>query len=110
FQKFLDDPDAQPNNMAEISVSNAKPRALEAGMVRISQNDNTIVNYFNGPPTKTMVSKGELLIKLMTESYLKIIYGNEPVDYFDTFVQECKKNGGDDITKEVNEWYQSVKK
>lgn len=108
FQKFLDNPDAEPANMAEISVSKAKPRMLEAGLVRISQNENTIVNYFNGPPTKTMVSKGELLIKLMTESYLKIIYGNEPIDYFDTFVQEWKKNGGDEITKEVNEWYKSV--
>lgn len=108
FQKFLDNPEAEPANMAEISVSKAKPRMLEAGLVRISQNENTIVNYFNGPPTKTMVSKGELLIKLMTESYLKIIYGNEPIDYFDTFVQEWKKNGGDEITKEVNEWYKSV--
>lgn len=109
FQKFLSDPDAEPDNMAEISVSKAKPRMLEAGIVRVSQNDNVIVNYFNGPPTKTMVSKGELLIKLMTESYLKIIYGDEPVDYFDTFVEEWKKNGGDQMTEEVNEWYENVK-
>lgn len=108
FQKFLNDPDAEPANMAEIGVSRANERTLEAQLVRISQNDNVIVNYFNGPPTKTMVSKGELLIKLMTESYLKIIYGDEPVDYFDTFVEEWQRNGGDDITREVNEWYESV--
>ncbi|MEV5026825.1 extracellular solute-binding protein [Paenibacillus sp. LPE1-1-1.1] len=110
FEKFLNDPDAEPSNITEISVSKADPRMLEAGLVRISQNESTVVNYFSAAPTKTMISKGELLNKLTNETYLKIIYGNEPVDYFDEFVEQWKKNGGDEITKEVNEWYASVKK
>ncbi|MBW5445778.1 hypothetical protein GE107_06850 [Cohnella sp. CFH 77786] len=34
-----------------------------------------------------MKSKGELLKKLATESYLKIIYGEKPIEYFDEFVK-----------------------
>ncbi|MNF06612.1 hypothetical protein D3C80_2066010 [compost metagenome] len=55
-----------------------------------------------------MESKGELLSKLERESYLKIIYGEQPVDYFDEFVKQWKLNGGDQIIKEVNEWYKET--
>ena len=32
-----------------------------------------------------------------------------PVESFDKFVETWKAGGGEQITKEVNEWYQSVK-
>ena len=57
--------------------------------------------------TPAMKSKGELLKKLATESYLKIIYGEEPLEYFDVFVQQWMDNGGKQITEEVNEWYKN---
>lgn len=41
--------------------------------------------------------------------YTKIIYGEEPIKAFDKFVEDWKANGGDQITQEINEWYQSVK-
>lgn len=108
--KLKDDPEAEPSNWMEARLATSTARQLAAGIVRISQNDSAVENLFTGAPTKTMKAKTEMLTKLATESYLKIIYGQEPVDYFDSFVEQWKKSGGDEITKEVNAWYDSVKK
>lgn len=54
-----------------------------------------------------MNEKMAYLDKLETETYTRIIMGTQPVDYFDSFVQEWMNNGGTEITAEVNEWYQS---
>lgn len=51
--------------------------------------------------TKTMESKWATLDKLEKETFLKIIMNAAPVDAFDHFVQEWKKQGGDQITAEV---------
>ncbi|MGO4539865.1 extracellular solute-binding protein [Paenibacillus sp. 2TAB19] len=66
-------------------------------------------NYYMGPLTETMQSKNELLNKLLNETYSKIIYGQQPIDSFDEMVENWKKSGGEQITKEVNDWYNSVK-
>ncbi|WP_276353747.1 extracellular solute-binding protein [Cohnella caldifontis] len=65
---------------------------------------------FTGGTTNTMSAKGDYLNKLEMETFSKIIFGNEPVDSFDAFVEEWKKQGGDEITAEVNEWYKGVNK
>ncbi|KHF31042.1 hypothetical protein CM49_06447 [Paenibacillus sp. P1XP2] len=52
-----------------------------------------------------MVEKREILNRKRDEIFLKIIMNQVPIDEFDKFVEEWKKLGGDDITKEVNEWY-----
>lgn len=80
---------------------------------------NTITGYYKenkllkqsvwfGAPTMSMRTKGATLDKLQAESYVKIITGNSPIDSFDTFVSNWKKLGGDDITKEVNDWYKTT--
>ncbi|MFU1798465.1 extracellular solute-binding protein [Paenibacillus azoreducens] len=53
--------------------------------------------------TKTMELKNATLSKMEKETYLKIIMGKEPLDSFDAFVEQWKKLGGDQITKEVRE-------
>ena len=50
------------------------------------------------------------LNKLMTDSYIKIITGEQPISYFDTFVTNWKSNGGDIILKEANDFYAQSKK
>ncbi|MNH33226.1 hypothetical protein D3C78_778740 [compost metagenome] len=55
-----------------------------------------------------MAQKGELLRKMEDETFLKIIYGQDSADAFDSFVEKWKSSGGNDITREVNEWYQAV--
>lgn len=70
------------------------------------ENNLLKVNAFNGAPTDTMAQKGSILrdmeIKMMTE----IILG-KPIELFDEFVANWKQSGGDQITKEVNDWYTS---
>ncbi|SFK94651.1 putative aldouronate transport system substrate-binding protein [Paenibacillus sp. 1_12] len=53
--------------------------------------------------TKTMEGKWATLDKLEKETFLKIIMGAAPLDTFDQFVQDWKKQGGDQITTEVDE-------
>ncbi|WP_199616119.1 extracellular solute-binding protein [Paenibacillus alkalitolerans] len=53
--------------------------------------------------TKTMESRWANLEKLETETFLKIIMGAAPLESFDKFVDDWKKQGGDKITGEVEE-------
>jgi len=59
--------------------------------------------YF-GPPTPTMGEKNSTLDTLVKETFTKIIMGAAPIEEFDKFVANWKQLGGDQITKEVNEW------
>ncbi|WP_239566161.1 extracellular solute-binding protein [Paenibacillus sacheonensis] len=59
--------------------------------------------YF-GPPTPTMGEKSSTLDTLLKETFTKIIMGAASIDEFDKFVENWKQLGGDQITKEVNEW------
>lgn len=64
------------------------------------------VNYVRSiatSQTKTMEMKWANLKKLEDETFLKIILGTVPLDEFDAFVAKWKDQGGDQITKEVNE-------
>ncbi|MFD0711853.1 extracellular solute-binding protein [Paenibacillus sp. GCM10027626] len=59
---------------------------------------------YYGPPTPTMGEKNSTLDTLVKETFTKIIMGAASIDEFDKFVSDWKKLGGDEITKEVNEW------
>ena len=50
------------------------------------------------------------LITYRDETFIKIIKGELSVDYYDTYVQEWMKRGGETLTKEANEWYNAKKK
>lgn len=50
------------------------------------------------------------LEKLIQETFTAIINSEEDLSYFDTFVEEFNKNGGEQLIKEANEWYSSLSK
>jgi putative aldouronate transport system substrate-binding protein len=54
--------------------------------------------------TKTMESRWANLQKMEDETFLKIVMGVAPLDSFDKFVEDWKKQGGDKITEEVAEF------
>ncbi|MEY9094243.1 extracellular solute-binding protein [Paenibacillus sp. RC84] len=85
-----------------------KPENWAAAKVVMSQRDIRKQNYFTGAATPTMVSKWNLLRQSEMETFNKIIYGKLPITAFDEFVANWKANGGEQITKEVNDWYKSV--
>ncbi|MFD3260032.1 extracellular solute-binding protein [Paenibacillus lentus] len=72
------------------------------------QEDNYIFDAFYGAPTPTMVEKLATLEKMEEEVFTKIIMG-QSLDNFDKFVEDWKKLGGEQITKEVNEWAEKNK-
>lgn len=53
--------------------------------------------------TPTMETKWTTLKKLEDETLLKIVLGDKSVDEFDKFVEQWKKLGGDEITKEITD-------
>lgn len=56
--------------------------------------------------TPTMEKRWTNLKKKEDETFLKIIIGEEPIEAFDTFVEEWKAEGGADIIAEVQELLQ----
>lgn len=65
--------------------------------------NNMVYDGFYGSPTPTMVEKLSTLDKMEEEVFTKIIMG-QSIDSFDKFVEDWKKLGGDQITKEINDW------
>jgi len=53
--------------------------------------------------TKTMERKWANLDKMEQETFYKIVMGEQPLDSFDKFVADWKAQGGDEITKEVQD-------
>ncbi|KQY94784.1 ABC transporter substrate-binding protein [Paenibacillus sp. Root52] len=79
------------------------PESSQAVIKHYRDNDLIVMNEFIYAPTRTMNTKQATLDKLRAETFLKIIYGNLPIDEFENFVANWKKLGGDQITQEVNE-------
>ncbi|WP_337102187.1 extracellular solute-binding protein [Paenibacillus sp. YIM B09110] len=62
---------------------------------------------FYGIATPTMSEKLETLRKMEIEMVTKVIMGN-PISDFDKFVADWKQIGGEQITREVNDWFEST--
>jgi putative aldouronate transport system substrate-binding protein len=63
-----------------------------------------VITELQGSDTATLASKRATLEKLEKDTFTKIILG-ESIDEFDKFVDNWKKLGGDEITKEMNATY-----
>ncbi|PWV92117.1 carbohydrate ABC transporter substrate-binding protein (CUT1 family) [Paenibacillus cellulosilyticus] len=81
-----------------------------AAVVLMGQKDAGLMNMYTGPTTETMKTKFDYLKKIEAQTFNEIIYGEKPADAFDKFVETWKSSGGDQITAEVNTWYDGIKK
>jgi len=79
------------------------PTATRAAQNYYRTNDLYMKNQFYGVPTTTMSSRQALLQTMEDQVFTEIIRGND-IGQFDTFVKNWKSQGGDQITKEVNDW------
>ena len=61
-----------------------------------------VYNAYNGQ-TETMETNGVNLKKMEEETFSKIVMGKADISEFDTFVENWKSQGGDQILKEINE-------
>ncbi len=102
----------KPENSAQLRAASQfenTPDTAEGYVIAGEHRDALIPNLFNAEPTETMKKSWEQLQTMEKQAYTNIIYGKEPIEAFDTFVEEWKKQGGDAITEEVNAWYETVK-
>ncbi|NOU74119.1 extracellular solute-binding protein [Paenibacillus sp. LMG 31458] len=72
---------------------------------------NIVVDPLSFAPPLEAIGKYNLkLQKLMEDTFLKYITGAEQLENYDKFVTQWKADGGDEMTKAVNEWYAANKK
>ncbi|MGG6310381.1 extracellular solute-binding protein [Paenibacillus macerans] len=67
-------------------------------------NRNILPNAFYGVPTPAM-GKYSKKLDALDDVFVKIIMGVEPLGAFDQYAALWKQEGGDEMTKEVNQWY-----
>ncbi|MCS7222695.1 MAG: extracellular solute-binding protein [Anaerolineae bacterium] len=67
-----------------------------------------IINEFFGNPTDAMQKLLPDLNTLESEVFTNIVIGNEPLDRFDSFVEEWWEKGGEQVTADVNAWYKAT--
>ncbi|WP_442951728.1 extracellular solute-binding protein [Paenibacillus sp. GYB006] len=98
-----------PSTPFEKKLDASVPTAmLEAAKLVLDQKDISLKQMFTGAPTMTMQMNNDILTKMEKDTFSQIIYGKSSIDAFDSFVEKWKSSGGDQMTQEVNEWYQSV--
>lgn len=84
------------------------PIELQSATDVWNQREFSVKNAFTGGTTPTMQLKWDYLKKLELQTYSDIVFGEASVDSFDDFIAEWNEQGGEQITQEVNEWYNSV--
>ncbi|MHA6480989.1 type 2 periplasmic-binding domain-containing protein [Paenibacillus sp. strain BS8-2] len=101
----------EPKTSAEKRAAMSNPSTLKAAEIVDDgwKNGDAVAQEFTGAPTPAMQSKSGILVKLEGDTFISMIYGKKAIDDFDNFVKEWKSIGGEDITKEANEWYQKTK-
>ena len=72
-------------------------------------NDMIKMELFTGPQTPTMMARATTLQWEEIGMFNAIVTGEQPVSYFDTWVSSWMQKGGEQVTKEVNEWYAANK-
>ena len=82
------------------------PEGTEVEVSKAIENDAYMIDAFTGAPTESMPEYNSVLKSMTDQMITDIIRGEKPVDYFEEYVVDWKANGGDQITEEVNEWYE----
>lgn len=66
--------------------------------------ENGIYNHLE-VATPALIQYSSELIHMRDRAYISIITGDQPVESFDTFVEEFMEAGGQQVLTEANEWY-----
>ena len=88
---------AEKLNPAQIEWAKSLPQFQTGGY------SNTLMPI----TTASMPQYWTSMDTLRQTAYIQIITGEQPVDYFDSFVEQWYAMGGEAITAEANDWYHS---
>ncbi|MBB6637194.1 extracellular solute-binding protein [Cohnella thailandensis] len=80
------------------------PSGSQSVLNEYYSNKRYVGTEFYGAATPAMTTKQSTLNKLIVQEFTKIIVGNSSIDEFDRLVKDWNKIGGEQITKEVNDW------
>jgi putative aldouronate transport system substrate-binding protein len=72
---------------------------------RIGTENRWVVSRMQGPVPEEIAAYGSTLNDILTEGFIQIIVGQQPVSYFDTLVAQWKAAGGDNCTQVMNQVY-----
>ena len=112
-QRFKDIADGKTpetgDQLFAAGLKESDPTQFDSYLISYDLKEQCLPSLFNGEPTETMKKNMEQLQTMEKQAYTNIIYGKADIDSFDKFVEDWKAKGGEKITKEVNEWYKSVK-
>ena len=92
-------------NLDSDLAKNYLPRLvsiLVGGAPSVNDKYIPVYNAYNGQ-TETMQAKWANLKKMEEETFAKIVMGKADISEFDTFVENWKNQGGDQILKEIND-------
>lgn len=84
-------------------MQQGSPKSAYRISKEIIDNDEIIKDAYWGQHVETLLNSGSTLDDILTEGFTKIIVGEEPIEYFDTLVENWEAAGGEAATKEVNE-------
>lgn len=73
------------------------------------QNDLYEYDKFFGNPPKSQLDNEAILNTMFTEYAMKIVTNEYPVEKYDEFVDQWYLQGGEAWTKDVNDWYATVR-
>ncbi|MCL2361088.1 MAG: extracellular solute-binding protein [Defluviitaleaceae bacterium] len=71
------------------------------------ENSLILSNAFTGALTPAMANYGSFLNTMKLEAFTRIIMGIDDLDAFDEFAEHWWNLGGEQMTAEVNEWFDS---
>lgn len=104
YLKYLENPD---DGVAwGTYFSRLDPEGGVANMIKTVENAEIIYDevYITTP---MLASRKPELDKLRDNTIISMVMGETPISDFDKYVEQWKAQGGDDIAKELNEWYQN---
>jgi len=105
FDSFIRYESGQTGYDVQNKYMNAYGKLLQADLAK---NLNIKAAYYPSV-TPTQELRWANLTDMELLAYTKIIMGQEPVSYFDTFVRDWYAQGGTAITNEVNDQYRASK-
>ncbi len=84
-------------------LQQGSPKSAYRISKEVIDNERYIKDAYWGQQVETLLNSGSTLDDILKEGFTKIIVGEEPIDYFDTLVENWKSAGGEKATEEVNE-------
>jgi putative aldouronate transport system substrate-binding protein len=109
MMEYLKDPkNVTDDTRAGWASYNSRIIGLGASIGALQENGNSDWMSPLYPPTlPTMEQKKAALDTLELKAYMKIVTGEEPIEYFNQFVEDWNSYGGAEIIDELQEYYKN---